>query len=748
MARLPTPGSDQGTWGSILNDYLSQSHSSDGTLKANTVGASQLQDDSVTAAAIAPGSVTKADVGLGNVDNTADTAKPVSAATQTALDTKLTASNNLSELTNTTTARTNLGLSSVATMTPAQLAADAAFVAAYADRLATQRDLDLANRRADALEAAGTLPASLDSLLSLEFYSHRGTYGATGSAAADGAGVATWTDTRLGGLSATQASASLRPTWVENAYASIPAVRFNQGQSLVVSDNASLRPDSGDFYVFLVARTRSVATTSPVNLFLQKGNSTSTATGYSLFTDRSSNSVFTRFRACGPASARGSQSYTISSATGLGKLGLYEMHLTGSAVAAAVNGSTSGIADGGGGPTGSGYTAPISNTDSLVIGNGADGLDIFALLIVKGTLTATQVSSVRHYLMSLYPQVVPPAATYSSEVTVFNTSDATQVRIPAITRCNDGSLLAFCELRAAVSDSGYIKIGAKRSTDNGQTWGSVITVRDDSSNTSGNPVPIVDRTTGRVFMLSSWSLAGDTESAIVAGTSTDTRRLYVQHSDDNGLTWSSATEITATAKPVGGRWVATGPGGVEQLSSGRLLIPANYTNAATENRAYVFYSDDNGTTWQLGGTINSVGTNEIQTAQLSTGTIWANIRNQVSSNHRWKATSTDQGATWTASSILDMPTPTGVQADVIALSGDILVATSLQAMGATRQDLAINVSVDGGVSWPAYTIIAPAAGGTSAYSDMTLLSNGEIGVLFEKGNSVVYGRCSLTYPAY
>lgn len=37
MARLPQPGSDQGTWGDILNDYLSQVHNSDGTLKNNIV---------------------------------------------------------------------------------------------------------------------------------------------------------------------------------------------------------------------------------------------------------------------------------------------------------------------------------------------------------------------------------------------------------------------------------------------------------------------------------------------------------------------------------------------------------------------------------------------------------------------------------------------------------------------------------------------------------------------------------------
>jgi hypothetical protein len=37
MARLPTPGSDDGTWGSVLNDYLLQSHNADGTLKPSAV---------------------------------------------------------------------------------------------------------------------------------------------------------------------------------------------------------------------------------------------------------------------------------------------------------------------------------------------------------------------------------------------------------------------------------------------------------------------------------------------------------------------------------------------------------------------------------------------------------------------------------------------------------------------------------------------------------------------------------------
>lgn len=39
MTRLPQPGADDGIWGNVLNDFLSQSHNSDGTLKSSSVAA-------------------------------------------------------------------------------------------------------------------------------------------------------------------------------------------------------------------------------------------------------------------------------------------------------------------------------------------------------------------------------------------------------------------------------------------------------------------------------------------------------------------------------------------------------------------------------------------------------------------------------------------------------------------------------------------------------------------------------------
>lgn len=47
MTRLPTPGSDEGKWGQILNDYLSAVHNNDGTLKDNVVTANTIAPNTI-----------------------------------------------------------------------------------------------------------------------------------------------------------------------------------------------------------------------------------------------------------------------------------------------------------------------------------------------------------------------------------------------------------------------------------------------------------------------------------------------------------------------------------------------------------------------------------------------------------------------------------------------------------------------------------------------------------------------------
>ena len=55
MARLPQPGSDDGKWGDVLNDFLSQSLDASGALKSGSVGNAQIAANAVLTAAIADG---------------------------------------------------------------------------------------------------------------------------------------------------------------------------------------------------------------------------------------------------------------------------------------------------------------------------------------------------------------------------------------------------------------------------------------------------------------------------------------------------------------------------------------------------------------------------------------------------------------------------------------------------------------------------------------------------------------------
>lgn len=67
MTRLPTPGSDAGQWGAILNDYLSAAHKNDGTLKDNSVTSNTIVPGSVTAASLATDAVSTDTIAPGSI---------------------------------------------------------------------------------------------------------------------------------------------------------------------------------------------------------------------------------------------------------------------------------------------------------------------------------------------------------------------------------------------------------------------------------------------------------------------------------------------------------------------------------------------------------------------------------------------------------------------------------------------------------------------------------------------------------
>ena len=157
-------------------------------------------------------------------------------------------------------------------------------------------------------------------------------------------------------------------------------------------------------------------------------------------------------------------------------------------------------------------------------------------------------------------------------------------RIPAIITTKNGTLLAFAEGRKNTSsDTGDIDLVMKRSDDNGKTWSELILIWDDGDNVCGNPAPVQDTKSGKIFLLSTWNLGSDHEHEIINQTSWDTRRIYLLVSSDDGLTWSEPVEITTTVKLNNWTWYATGPCHGIQLQAGeyksRLIIPCDHIEA-------------------------------------------------------------------------------------------------------------------------------------------------------------------------
>jgi sialidase-1 len=308
-------------------------------------------------------------------------------------------------------------------------------------------------------------------------------------------------------------------------------------------------------------------------------------------------------------------------------------------------------------------------------------------------------------------------------------------RIPSLLVAANGDLLAFCEgRRNSAADSGDIDLLERRSTDGGRTWSQTQVVLDTGDNTAGNPCPVVDRATGRIWLALTCNPGSDAEKAIVAGTSSGTRTAWVMYSDDHGRSWSTAREITATAKRPDWTWYATGPGTGIQLRSGRLLIPCDYVMKGTKRPgSHVLYSDDHGASWTIGGVVPD-RVNECQAAELSGGVVLMNFRSNHGFNCRAEARSRDGGLTFgPLSHPLALVEPV-CQASLLALpfggpgnpGGDCLLFCN--PAGHTRRKLTVRASFDGGLTWPLARVLHE---GPAAYSCLAALPDGHLACLYE-----------------
>lgn len=318
-------------------------------------------------------------------------------------------------------------------------------------------------------------------------------------------------------------------------------------------------------------------------------------------------------------------------------------------------------------------------------------------------------------------------------------------RIPAICTTKKGTLLAFCEGRKTGSgDSGDIDLLLRRSTDNGRTWSPTLVIWEDDKNTCGNPCPIVDLKTGTIWLLTTWNRGDDREAAIIAGKSKDTRRIFVTSSSDDGKSWDKPREITATIKAADWTWYATGPGAGIQVENGkhkgRLVAPCDHMVAGPEKKYYshVIYSDDHGKSWQLGGSTPNDKVNECQVVELKEGKLLLNMRNyDLAKSNRQIAISADGGATWTGQRHDTALIEPVCQASIRRLSwpkkdqpGVILFLNPANPQ--SRSNLTLRASLDDAQTWPCRLQLHA---GPAAYSDLTILRNGQIGCLYEGGDT-------------
>ena len=347
------------------------------------------------------------------------------------------------------------------------------------------------------------------------------------------------------------------------------------------------------------------------------------------------------------------------------------------------------------------------------------------------------------------PQQARPAQAAVTQTVLFDKGFAGYgcYRIPAIVRTKAGTLLAFAEARRTwCADSQEIDLVVRRSIDNGRSWSDQKTVLSgidgdpDAVSTRGNPTPIVDLETGRIVLLTTMD----------PGNGTDRPRIpYVQFSDNDGVSFTPATNIAAQIGDPTWGWYATGPMHGIQLTrgvhAGRLVAGTNY-DVDQKVAGQLVYSDDHGEHWQKGATDLRSNTDiipqEISVVEKVDGGIYAGARNNNGSDgdSRAFAVSNDGGETYVApyKSVAGLTTPT-VQGSLLRLRAvdegakynRILFASPADPL--RRRYMTIRSSFDEGNTWQSVADGTRITSDWSGYSDMAVLGTGEIGLLYEAG---------------
>ncbi|WP_066869856.1 sialidase family protein [Clostridium mediterraneense] len=241
-----------------------------------------------------------------------------------------------------------------------------------------------------------------------------------------------------------------------------------------------------------------------------------------------------------------------------------------------------------------------------------------------------------------------------------------------------------------------------------------------------------------------------------------TAYLTIIESSDEGETWSDPKIISGMVKKDWMRFIGAGPGVGIQIKNGekagRLVYPLYYTNSKGFQSSAVMYSDDHGETWNLGESPNdsrdghsensdTIGSGnqltEAQVVQMPDGQLKIFMRNTGS--YVRIATSFDGGETWDSDVYEDKNLREPYcQLSVINYDGlidgkkAIIFSNPNAASSRTNGTVRIGLLNENGthsngrtkyeIDWKYNQTVVP---GSFAYSSISQLSNGNIGLFYE-----------------
>jgi sialidase-1 len=303
-------------------------------------------------------------------------------------------------------------------------------------------------------------------------------------------------------------------------------------------------------------------------------------------------------------------------------------------------------------------------------------------------------------------------------------------------------LLAVAEGRDKPTDQAGNDLVISFSKDEGATWSKPRIAYEQGADSCNNPCLVQEAKSGRIFLFYQVFPSGSHEFGGLPVGPADpkgNRSCYVT-SDDDGVTWSKPTDVSATLKPDEAITTASGPGIGIQLKSGpkagRLVIPFNSQDAKKNFYNWVAYSDDAGATWKRGEKVpqtEKIQLNEVQVAESTGGGLYLNSRSwRRGPSLRKVSWSQDAGETWTQAAEDAVLTDPICQGSLLRL--DDRTIAFLNAAGPKRANGTLRLTHDDGRTWASSRLTFP---GPFAYSSMALLKDGRIGVLYEPASNTV-----------